>query len=136
MFMLIYLPFTSYLTGSAVVFVLYYIIVWLLYFAKKPQASVPSPPVNVHAPVLQRNQENDLSPQVYDFTDELNALLLQSAAQQDDKGEVSQSVHQLLQKYPSLKGSSFQSPITSLIKQEAADKCNITFEADELTALW
>jgi hypothetical protein len=134
--MLIYLPFTNYLTGSAVVLVLYYVIIWLLYFAKRPQAYIPSFVVSADTAILKQKQENDLSPQVYDFTDELNALLLQSAAQQDDKDEVSQSVYRLLQKYPSLKGSSFQSPISSLIKQESADKCNIAFDAAELTALW
>lgn len=134
--MLIYLPFANYLTGSAVVLALYYVTIWLLYFVKKPVAAIAPSAISHDKPVFEQKRENDLSPQVYDFTDELNALLLQSEAQQDDKDEVSQSVHKLLQKYPSLKDSSFQSPITSLIKQEAADKCNIVFDAAELTALW
>lgn len=134
--MLIYLPFTNYLTGSAVVLAFYYVIIWLLYFARKPHAAVAAPVVNNDKPVFEQKNDHDLSPQVYDFTGELNALLLQSAAQSDDKDTITFSISNLLQKYPSLKDSSFQSPITSLIKQEAADKCNIVFEADELTALW
>jgi hypothetical protein len=134
--MLIYLPFTSYITGSAVALALYYLTIWLLYFAKKPQAAMPASPMPNYSPVFEQSNEKDLSPQVYDFTDELHALLLQSAAQHDDKETITHFLTSLIKKYPSLKGSSFQSPITSLIKQEAADKCNMEFEAAELTALW
>lgn len=134
--MLIYLPFTSYLTGSVVVLTIYYLIIWLLYFIKKPQAVVQANIVSQPLPTIQQRDDNDLSPQVFDFTDELNALLLQSAVQKDDKESIFISITNLLQKYPSLKNSSFQSPITSLIKQEAADKCNVELNAAELTAMW
>lgn len=134
--MLIYLPFSSYLTGSGVILGLYYVVIWLLYFAKKPATSIAVSPVNNFIPSTQQKDDSALSPQVYDFTDELNALLLQSAAQGDDKVALTEAVTNLIHKYPSLKSSSFQSPISSLIKQEAADKCNVEFDAAELTAMW
>lgn len=134
--MLIYLPFTSYLTGCIVVLAIYYAVVWLLYFVKKPQAAIQPPIANQPIPAIQQKDDNELSPQVFDFTDELNALLVQSAAQKEDKETVSSYITNLLHKYPSLKNSSFHPPITSLIKQEAADKCSVEFDTTELNAMW
>jgi len=138
--MLIYLPFTYYLAGSVVVLALYYVIVWLLCFVKKQPASLQRLPPHAPSsfPTLQAEQhpDRDLSPEMYDFMDELNALLLQSAVEHASKEELAGSISRLLQKYERLKGSSFQSPIISLITNEAADKCAVQFDAEELTALW
>lgn len=78
----------------------------------------------------------DLSPDVHDFVDELNALLLQSAAESMIKATLSTSINTLLQKYEALKGSPFQPAIMNLIAVEAENKCNIHFDAEELVALW
>lgn len=82
------------------------------------------------------NTEPDLSPYVHDFVDELNALLLQSAAEGMVKETLSTCMNKLLQKYESLKGSPFQPAIINLIAVEAENKCNIHFDADQLAALW
>ncbi len=82
------------------------------------------------------NTEPDLSPDVHDFVDELNAFLLQSAAEGMVKETLSTCMNKLLQKYECLKGSPFQPAIMNLIAVEAENKCNIHFDADELAALW
>lgn len=123
---------------------LYYIIVWLLYFTKKhavqtsthQQTSLFVEPAVKNNVAMPANTEPDLSPYVHDFVDELNALLLQSAAEGMVKETLSTCMNKLLQKYESLKGSPFQPAIINLIAVEAENKCNIHFDADQLAALW
>lgn len=123
---------------------LYYIIVWLLYFTKKhavqtsthQQTSLFVEPAAKNNVAVSNNTEPDLSPDVHDFVDELNALLLQSAAESMIKATLSTSINTLLQKYEALKGSPFQPAIMNLIAVEVENKCNIHFDADELAALW
>lgn len=140
--MLVYLPFTHYLAGSIVVLALYYITIWLLYFKKKLAAGTSiHQQINLFAgPGMKNNVDisanTDLSPDVHDFLDELNALLLQSAAESMLKETLSTCVNKLLQKYESIKSSAFQPAITNLIAVEAENKCNIHFDAEELAALW
>lgn len=100
------------------------------------QTSLFVEPVVKNNVAVPANTEPDLSPDVHDFVDELNALLLQSAAESMIKETLSISINALLQKYEALKGSPFQPAIINLIAVEAENKCNIHFDADGLAALW
>ena len=77
-----------------------------------------------------------LSSVVHDFADELKALLVQSSTQESGKTELLNVISKLLQKYPSLKDSEFQTGITNLIAGESETNCNIRFNAEELASVW
>jgi hypothetical protein len=136
-----------YITASLVFLAVYYGIVILQYHRKNTQPAIQSkeylsspesvlfgksdsPEQSIHP------TEPDLSGTVHDFVDELEALLLQSEANQADKPILSISISRCLQKYPQLKGSVFQSAINNLIGVNAENQCNIHFTAEELIALW
>ena len=142
--MLVYLPFTHYLTGSIIALLFFYIIIWLLYFRKKPsgqisksqQAALFVETDSQNNIAISSNTEADLSRNMHDFVDELNTLLLRSAKEGTIKQMLSTYINKLLEKYEGLKGSPFQPAIMNLIAVEAENKCNIHFDADELAALW
>lgn len=127
---------------------LYYVIVLLVYYQKdilswrhrpirRPVGTQPPqhPPVTTtlkHSPA----HEEDLSPHVHDFTDELKALLLQLAAEQSDKVTLVSSVARLLHKYPQFNKSAFQEALTNLIVVEAAERCSVVLDHDDQLSLW
>jgi hypothetical protein len=125
----------------------YYATVILLYYRKNTQPAIQrteqapsSEPVLFGQPDFPEQSvhpaEPDLSGIVHDFVDELEALLLQSEADQADKPALSITISRCLQKYTQLKGSVFQSAINNLIGVNAENQCNIHFTAEELIALW
>jgi hypothetical protein len=144
---------SAYLAGCGALSAIYYTAVWFRYFRKdlatgqhpgkmtvRPSANKPntlfpqdrisaSPPDKEQAPP-------DLSHHVHDLVDELRALLAQSAAEHNSKEELARMIHQLLKKYPALKGSHFQPPITNLIAVETERNCQLRFDAEELAAFW
>jgi hypothetical protein len=136
-----------YITASLVFLVVYYATVILLYYRKNTQPAIqrteqaPSPkPVLFGQPDFPEQNDHpakpDLSGTVHDFVDELEALLLQSRADQADKPTLSITISRCLQKYPQLKGSVFQSAINNLMGVNAEDQCSIHFTTEELVALW
>jgi hypothetical protein len=123
-----------YITASVVFLAVYYATVILLYYRENTQPAIQrtehitspepvlfgqtdSPEQNVHP------AEPDLSGIVHDFVNELEALLLQSEADQADKPTLSITISRCLQKYPRLKGSVFQSVINNLIGVNAENQC-------------
>ncbi len=80
--------------------------------------------------------QNTLSPVVHDFVDELIVLLKQSAAQHAGKIEIIGAIKKLINKYPKLKGSSFQTSITNLIAAESDTNCNVRLSSNDLADLW
>jgi hypothetical protein len=136
-----------YITASVVFLAVYYATVILLYYRKNTQPAIqrtehitsPEPVLFGQTDFPEQNvhpAEPDLSGTVHDFVDELEALLLQSEADQADKPTLSITISQCLQKYPQLNGSVFQSAINNLIGVNAENQCNIHFTAEELVALW
>lgn len=73
---------------------------------------------------------------MHDLVDELNALLLQLDAEKADKEQVAVALRRLLQKYPTLKGSTYQASINHLIDVEAETKCGFHFTAEERLNFW
>jgi heme/copper-type cytochrome/quinol oxidase subunit 2 len=136
-----------YIAASVVLLAVYYVSVILLYYRKNKKPATqrtehpdPLQPTLFAQPNLAASgiqpTEPDLSDTVYDFVDELRALLLQSAADQAEKDGLYGGISRLLQKYPKLKGSAFQSAITNLIAMEAENQCAVHFTAEELALLW
>lgn len=137
-----------YLAVCGVIAVIYYTAVLFRFYrgelfkARKPlsppkgQAFLfPQDQSRTDEPAINR-QEVELTHTVHDLADELRALLQQLAAQASGKDELLSAVLRLLKKYPALKGSGFQQPLTQLVATESENHCNIRLTADELAGLW
>ncbi|MFT3749138.1 MAG: hypothetical protein QM768_12505 [Agriterribacter sp.] len=140
---------TVYLAACGVLAALYYAVVLFRYYrsalfqsGKRPlspptaQASLYPQEQHMTQASSTSRQQVELTHSVHDLTDELRVLLLQLAAQGCSKEELLHAVSRLLKKYPALKGSGFEQPLTNLVAAEAENHCNIRLETDELTALW
>lgn len=140
---------SAYLAACGVIAAVYYAVVFFRFYrsalfqsGKRPlsppkgQASLfPQDQSRTDEPAINREQV-ELTHTVHDLADELRALLQQLAAQASGKDELLSAVLRLLKKYPALKGSGFQQPLTQLVAAESENHCNIRLTADELAGLW
>lgn len=149
--MLIYVSFSTYFTCSLLTVVVYYGLIWLLYFAKKPK-SLQAAMVSVtnqrgqeinrstvtatEADVTQKQTSANLSDLVHDMVDELKALLLQLAVEKAEPDQIMGSIRRLLKKYPALKTSALHTAIENLVGVETEEKCGLRFSPAELACLW
>lgn len=138
-----------YLTACGIIAALYYALVLFRYYRGelfkpgkrtlpplKEQAFLfPQDHDEMKEPAIDR-QQVELTHTVHDLVDELRALLQQLASQASGKDELLKSVFRLFKKYPALKGSGFQQPLTNLVAAESENHCNIRLTADELAGLW
>lgn len=78
---------------------------------------------------------NPLLPLVHDLVDEIRAFLQAegvTAGKEDLKGKL----RRLLQKYPTLKETSFQPSINQLIAIDSKNHCSVDLDENEIRALW
>lgn len=147
--MLPHINWAQYLMACAVVLAVYYAAVIALFFKKLspaiPAKNTPKQTTlfnSVEDTPLEQPVATDeqpipaLPPEVSGFVSELNALLEQSAAVEEEKNVIKESIQRLLQKYPSLKDSELKASINHLIAVETERICLLHFSADELAGLW
>lgn len=138
-----------YLTACGIIAALYYVLVLFRYYRQelfKPGKKILPPLQDQSALFLQAHdemkktvtdrQQIELTYTVHDLVDELRASLQQLASQASGKDDLLKSVFRLFEKYPALKGSGFQQPLTNLVAAESESHCNIRLTADELAGLW
>lgn len=138
-----------YLAACGILTVVYYAIVLFRHYRSelfkpgkrslsplKGQTSLfPQDHDEINEPAVNKEQV-ELTHTVHDLVDELRALLQQLASQASGKDELLKSVFRLFKRYPALKGSGFQQPLTNLVAAESENHCNIRLTADELAGLW
>jgi hypothetical protein len=152
--MLLPINWHTYAIACLVLMAIYYVIVILLFYrnkistvtkraafkkAEKSNDSLPSlfPEQNGKVFTIQnQSPAPDLSPLVHDLVDELEAFLLQAEADEAEKEIVLGYINKLLQRYPALKGSPYQSAINNLISVSSETHCNIRFNAEEQLTFW
>jgi hypothetical protein len=78
---------------------------------------------------------NPLLPLVHDLVDEIRALLQAEGVTADKEGLVGK-LSRLLQKYPTLKETSFQPSINQLLTIECKNHCSVDLDENEIRALW
>jgi hypothetical protein len=122
-FVLIALLFTS----------VYYVIVLLLYFRKG--LTLPGGFNKSTVPVLSNSSAID-QPGYDEFSEELEALLLQSSAESTSKETLIPSLKRLLQKYPVLKNMPGRTSILELIMQACQVHCSVHLSEADLSVLW
>ena len=76
-----------------------------------------------------------LLPLVHDLVDEIRALL-QAEGVEADKEDLLGKLHRLLQKYPTLKETSFQPSINQLLAIDCKNHCSVDLDENEIRALW
>ncbi len=122
---------------------LYYLYIGISYYRKDwwyRLAAKKSPnlsPRTVAAPAMQGASPtpNPLLPVVHDLVDEIRALL-QAEGSAAIKDELLGKLERLLQKYPTLKDTSFQPSISQLIYIESKNQCALELDEDEVSSLW
>jgi hypothetical protein len=78
---------------------------------------------------------NPLLPLVHDLVDEIRALL-QAEGVTADKEDLLDKLRRLLQKYPTLKETSFQPSINQLVAIDCKNHCSVDLDEPEIRALW
>jgi hypothetical protein len=76
-----------------------------------------------------------LLPLVHDLVDEIRALL-QAEGVTADKEDLLGKLRRLLQKYPTLKETSFQPSINQLLVIESKNHCSVDLNEKEIRVLW
>lgn len=147
--MLPHINWAQYMIGCVFILAVYYAIIIVLFF-KKLSPAIPAKDTpkqtslfnSVEEPPLEQPAAVDvqplpaLPPEVSGFVDEFNALLEQSAAVEEEKGVIKDSIQRLLQKYPSLKDNGFKASINHLIAVETERICLLHLSAEELASVW
>lgn len=129
----------------------YYGIVLLLYYRKKKKpVSQLRPSVSGKANVV-RPVDKVLFPEdrksdpafdaangapVHSLVDELQAYVAQAGKEQEGREEVLSALQGIIQKYPHIPGSIFQSGINNLIEVIVENNCGFRLSADEISGLW
>ncbi len=70
------------------------------------------------------------------LTDEIQALVFATGTMQKEKKDILLSLQQLLNKYPTIKVSSYKSPIEHFIITEYANNCSVHLSEAELKGVW
>jgi len=78
---------------------------------------------------------NPLLPLVHDVVDEIRALL-QAEGSATNKDNLLDKLRRLLQKYPTLKNTAFQSSINQLLATDCKNHCSMDLDENEIRALW
>jgi|SRR6185312_5245153 len=78
---------------------------------------------------------NPLLPLVHDLVDEIRALL-QAEGVTADKENLLGKLRRLLQKYPTLKETSFQPSISQVLAIDCKNHCSVDLDENEIRALW
>lgn len=73
---------------------------------------------------------------IQQLVDELQAFIIQAGIDDMEKDDLLVSLKQLLQKYPTVKGSDFQQGINMLISTTLEEHTSIRLDAEELSRLW
>jgi|HubBroStandDraft_1064217.scaffolds.fasta_scaffold235893_3 hypothetical protein len=102
---------------------------------KKPGGASPQPAQSPAATPSGAAAANPLLPLVHDLVDEIRALL-QAKGVTVDKSDLLGKLRRLLQKYPTLKGTSFQPSINQLLAVEYKNHCSVDLDENEIRALW
>lgn len=76
-----------------------------------------------------------LLPLVHDLVDEIRALL-QAEGVTADKEDLLGKLRRLVQKYPSLRETSFQPSINQLVAIDCKNHCSVDLDESEIRALW
>lgn len=116
--------------------VTYYRKDWLYRLSgKKPGVASLQPAQSPAAMPSGATAANPLLPLVYDLVDEIRALL-QAEGSATNKDNLLDKLRRLLQKYPTLKNTAFQSSINQLLATDCKNHCSMDLDENEIRALW
>jgi hypothetical protein len=119
---------------AAVGFLFYRIEVRQL-FQRKPNLSQPTGESKISSQT--NTEERAALPQMpYDLIEDLKLVFEAAVDQKLEKAQVLEAVQIRVRKYPEIKGSTFQSPISNLVEQELQSKMGWSLSNDEITSIW
>lgn len=73
---------------------------------------------------------------VYACVDEVNAYLEEARKRKGDKDELISALRQIISKYPSIKGSEYQTSLSSVIVTQCAHLCFIHLTEADMSRVW
>jgi hypothetical protein len=138
----------SYWTAIAIATSGYYLFVYLVYFKRNVGMIIQNEnqttkpllhPKEDHQPSLFEhlsNVEDNLEITVYPCMDELNAFFENCHKSKAAKSEVVFALHNILQKYPSVRTSDYRESISNVIVVQCENICSIHLSAEELNGVW
>ncbi|MBN8880513.1 MAG: hypothetical protein J0I32_23415 [Sphingobacteriales bacterium] len=142
----------QYLGTAAVLLVLYYAFVLLVFNRRKagsssrPNRSVGSAKKPAATPadraLFQEDDKQEAqldaasAAPMHSLVDELQAYVAQAGKQQIPIEEVKSGVRSILQKYPAIPGSIFQPGISNLLEVIIENNCGVRLSGTEIRELW
>jgi hypothetical protein len=139
---------SEYLTVITVFGLIYYAYVLLVYYrgdlhsrlasnnSLSPAGNFQSMPSSNQALKNAGDNEEELLPAVQSLTDEIMAFLEQAGIAGALKPEIIFALQQISKKYESLKNTSYQNAVNSLLQFECESKCNIHLDEAEMKQVW
>ncbi len=128
--MLNHISWSTYWTFLAVSLVLYYsYVAWVnrrVLFTRRIAA----------APPALAESSDELFPHADACGRELDAYLEQAAYGKPSRNELVFGIHQVIKKYPSLRGSAYEEGLSRLIHFSATDKCAIHLSEEDIRQVW
>ena len=82
------------------------------------------------------NGDNELLPIVQSLTDEITAYMEQAGHAGAAKGEIINALQHLIKKYPGIKFTPYQEPISNLLKSECENKCSVHLSTEDTRQVW
>ena len=118
------------------VFVLYYSVIYWFYFRGNAISFHPKHPGVIESSDagISRVQEEDII--VHACLDEISAFIEEKKKYRTVKADVLNGLQHIFQKYPSIKGSSYQEAIQKVIATQCTNSCGIQIDCDDIGKVW
>lgn len=127
--MLNHISWSSYWTTVLISLICYYgYIAWI----NRSRLLKYKPVITGELPAL----DDLLHPQAKACNDELSAYVGQAALTKPSKKEILFGLHKIIQRYPTLSGTVYQTAISKWIAFDAKDKCSIHLSDEDIRQVW
>lgn len=135
----------TYWTTIMILSIGYYLFIYLLYFRKGLMNGFQN--LSAETPITattksfsdnktdSENIDNEERP-AQSCLDEINAFFEAKKKSKTVKSELLYGLHALVQKYPSLKASSYRNTLSNIMVTQAENICSVHLSADEVKSVW
>jgi hypothetical protein len=134
----------TYWTAIVILSFAYYLTVYVLYFRKglinrSQTQNLPAEHLTKSSPssfTIDNESIDKAELQAQSCLDEINAFFEAKKKSKTEKNELLYGLHGIVQKYSSLKDSSYSDTLSNIIVTQAQSICSVHLGVDEVNAVW
>jgi hypothetical protein len=126
-----YIPFTTYLAYSAIVLIVYYLVIAVLFHRYRKQFIAELRDIKKES--IDVDEEDGV---LFDMASSIHALMAQASAQKSSKSETLDFVRQLLQKYQNTFSDTYCEKLQPVIVTAFERKLHVSLSEAEINSLW